>query len=149
MPMLENIRIYFDRHIAVKVRRFGIPLLRISLGIVFLWFGLLKIFDVSPMNYLIELSYQSFPYPATTIILGIWESIIGLGLIFKKFIRIIVVMLWMQMIGIIGSLFLQPHIFFKENPLILTLEGEFVVKNLTIIAASLVIVGLRAHPSDP
>lgn len=101
------------------------------------------------MNYLIELSYQSFAYPGTTIFLGIWESVIGVGLIFKKCIRIITVMLWLQIIGIIGSLFSQPHIFFKENPFILTLEGEFVVKNLTIIAASLVIVGLRAHPSDP
>jgi len=124
------------------MRTWGIPILRIALGIVFLWFGLLKLTGASPVAALIANTYSFFPQSAFIIILGIWETLIGVGLVFKLALRVTLILLWLQMAGTIFSLFLSPWMFFSGgNPLLLTIEGEFIVKNFVLIASGLVIGG--------
>ncbi len=131
-----------DKFLISEMRTWGIPILRIALGIVFLWFGLLKLTGASPVAALIANTYSFFPQSAFIIILGIWETLIGVGLVFKLALRVTLILLWLQMAGTIFSLFLSPWMFFSGgNPLLLTIEGEFIVKNFVLIASGLVIGG--------
>ncbi len=125
-----------------KMHAWAIPTLRVCLGIVFLWFGLLKVFGVSPVVGLIQETYYFFPTREFILILGIWEALVGLGLLFNIALRTTLALLWLQMAGTLFALILNPEMFFVGiNPLLLTVEGEFVIKNLVLISASLVIGG--------
>ncbi len=138
-----------DKFLIVEMHKWGIPLLRISLGVVFLWFGALKLFGVSPVVDLIANTYYFFPAGEFVMILGLWEVVIGLGLIFKLSLRFTLALLWIQMAGTLFSVVLAPQTFFQgNNPLLLTLEGEFVVKNLVLIAGAIVIGGYEVKPDS-
>ncbi|OGY61033.1 MAG: hypothetical protein A3H06_00970 [Candidatus Colwellbacteria bacterium RIFCSPLOWO2_12_FULL_44_13] len=123
-----------------RIRHLGMPSLRVTLAIVFLWFGLLKIFGVSPVVSLIQDTYSFMPTATFVMVLGAWETLIGLGLLFKRYLRFTLLLLWVQMLGTFFSLVLDPSMFFSAgNPFLLTLEGEFLVKNLVLLSASLAI----------
>lgn len=137
----------FDQLFIETMHRWAIPVLRVSLGIVFLWFGALKVFGVSPVAELISQTYSFFPQDAFMMVLGLWEIVIGIGLIFKLALRVTLALLWLQMAGTILSPLSEPSIFFNHgNPLLLTTEGEFVIKNLVLISAGLVIGGHEVEP---
>ena len=123
-----------------RIRHLGMPSLRVTLAIVFLWFGLLKIFGVSPVVGLIQDTYSFMPTATFIMVLGVWETIIGFGLLFKKCLRVTLVLLWAQMLGTFLSLVFNPSMFFSAgNPFLLTLEGEFLVKNFVLLSASLAV----------
>ncbi|TSC89286.1 MAG: hypothetical protein G01um10143_667 [Parcubacteria group bacterium Gr01-1014_3] len=125
-----------------RMHAWAVPILRVCLGIVFLWFGLLKVFGVSPVVGLIQETYYFFPTKEFILILGIWEAAVGLGLIFNIALRATLALLWLQMAGTLFTFILKPAMFFSGyNPLLLTVEGEFVIKNLVLISAGLVIGG--------
>lgn len=129
------------------MQRHGVMLLRIALGIVFVWFGGLKIFGASPVADLIKNTYSFLPQAPFMLVLGIWEVVIGIGLIFKFALRATLALLWLQMAGTIVSPLFAPNIFFENgNILLLTTEGEFVVKNFVLVASSLVIGGHDVRP---
>lgn len=118
----------------------SIDILRITLGIVFLWFGALKLFGVSPVAELVGQSYHFLDLKTSMMVLGVWEVIIGLGLLFKFQLKFIIPLLWLQMAGTFFSAILAPSLFFASgNPLLLTMNGEFLVKNLVLATASFVI----------
>jgi len=113
-------------------------LIRISLGIVYIWFGALKIFNVSPVAGLVSTTYPNFPEPFFLTFLGIWEVVIGIGLLGNFFMKIIILLLLLQMGGIFSGLFLRPNLYFQNgNILFLTANGEFVIKNLVLISGAL------------
>ena len=129
-----------------EMHRYGVPLLRVALGIVFLWFGALKIFGVSPVGPMIAATYSVFPYHAFMLVLGIWEVVIGFGLLYKIALRATLALLWLQMAGTLLAVLLAPHLFFHgKNIFLLTTEGEFVIKNLVLIAAGVVIGGFEVR----
>lgn len=139
----------FDRSFIRLMHVWGIPALRIALGIVFLWFGSLKLFGVSPVVDLIEKTYYFFPTDDFLMVLGIWEVIIGIGLLLNLSLRVTLGLLWLQMAGTLLAPVFAPEIFFQSgNLLLLTVEGEFVVKNLVLIAAGLVIGGHEVSPNN-
>ncbi len=120
--------------------RFGILLLRGALGLVFIWFGGLKIFRVSPVFDLVaETVYWVSPQWFVPF-LGAWEVVVGLGLLFGVCLRTVLFLFFLQMAGTFLVLILRPEVAFQEgNPLKLTTIGEFVVKNIVLISAGLVI----------
>ena len=133
-----------DRFFISLMQQQSITLLRIALGIVFLWFGALKIVGVSPVADLIAQTYSFLPAESFLMVLGIYEIIIGIGLMFKIALRATLALLWIQMLGTFGALVLAPHLFFLGgNPLLLTAQGEFIVKNIVLITAGLVIGGYQ------
>ena len=139
----------WDRVFISEMHQWAIPALRLALGIVFLWFGLLKVFGASPVAELVAGAYWFFPQKEFFLILGIWETAIGLGLIFKIALRATLALLWLQMLGTLVAPLLSPAMFFSDgNPLLLTTEGEFVIKNLVLIAAGLVIGGHEVKPRE-
>jgi hypothetical protein len=71
--------------------------------------------------------------------LAVWETLIGLGLITGKFLRIILLLLFAQMIGTMTPLILFPAETFSKIPYAPTLEGQYIIKNLVLISAGLVV----------
>ena len=125
----------------------GLFLLRISVGLIFFWFGVLKFFPgVSPAQDLAirTISVMSFGLLPEFIItngLALWEVLIGLGLIAGKFLRITLLLLFLQMIGTFFPVFLFPEEVFAQIPFVPTMEGQYIFKNIIIVCAGFVIGG--------
>ena len=130
-----------DYRIADWMYRYGRIFLRISLGIIFIWFGLLKIYGLSPANQLIARTVYWFPPDKFIPILGWWEVAIGVGLLIKPFIRLALFLLFLQMPGTMLPLVLLPDVCFTQFPFGLTIEGQYIIKNLVLISAAIVIGG--------
>src|SRR4030066_2370834 len=119
---------------------YGLMILRISLGIVFLWFGLLKFFKgLSPAEDLVRNTVYFIDPDVFIPILAAWESLIGIGLITGKFLRVTILLLFLQMPGTALPLIMLPEKVWTIFPYGLTLEGQYIVKNLVLIGAGLVI----------
>lgn len=125
--------------------RYGILLLRLSLGFIFFWFGFLKFFSgVSSAEDLAvrtisNLTFGLIPPQASILILAAWECLIGIGLISGKFLRATLFLLFLQMLGTVTPLILFPHEVFIRIPYVPTLEGQYIIKNLVLVSAGLVI----------
>ncbi len=134
-----------DRQITSWMLKYGITLLRISLGVIFLWFGVLKFFPgVSEAEALAgrTVSVISFGYvpPAISLpVLAAWECAIGLGFISGKFLRITLLLLFFQMIGAFMPLVLFPAETWKYFPYAPTLVGQYIFKNLVLLGAAIVV----------
>ena len=74
-------------------------------------------------------------------ILAVWETLIGVGLITGKFMRFTLLLLFMQMPGTALPLILLPKVVWNVFPFGLTLEGQYIIKNLVLIGAGLVLGG--------
>lgn len=129
-----------DKALVRLMGAYGVRALRWALGLVFVWFGALKLLRVSPVADLVARTVYWLPPDTFVPVLGVWEVAVGLGLLLGIALRLILLLFWLQMAGTFLVLFLRPDISFQGgNPLLLTVEGEFVVKNLVLIAAGLVI----------
>ena len=125
--------------------RVGIVLLRVSLGIVFLWFGALKFLPgASPAQELATrtihaLSGGLVPASVSLPVLAAWECVIGLGLLVGRGLRGILLLLYLQMLGTLTPILLFPHEVFTRIPYVPTLEGQYIIKNLVLISAGIVV----------
>lgn len=141
--ILERARLEFDRLDRALVgfmTAYGVTLLRLSLAIVFIWFGALKLIGRSPVADLVASTVYFLPSEHFVPILGLWEVAVGLGLLLRFALRVTLALFWAQMAGTFLVLVLRPGIAFQaENPLLLTMAGEFVIKNLVLITAGIVI----------
>ncbi len=125
------------------------PLLRIALGIVFVWFGALKVFEVSPVADLVASTVYWVDPGWFVPALGVAEIAIGIALIGGWLLRWVLLVFVFQMIGTALVFVVLPEVAFQDgNPLKLTVEGEFVIKNLVLVAAALVI-GSTIEPMRP
>ena len=134
-----------DVEITAWMARHGIAILRVGLGVVFLWFGLLKFIPGgSPAEELagrtIEILTFGLIQPSVSVvILAAWESIIGIGLITGVFLRATLLLLIVQMLGTLTPLAFFPTETFSRPFYMPTLEGQYIIKNMVLIAAGLVI----------
>ena len=125
--------------------QYGILFLRISLGIIFFWFGVLKFIPgLSPAQDIATLTIERLTFgfiepEVSIIILAIWETLIGLGLIFGVFLRATLFLLFTQMLGTMTPLIFFPTETFIIFPFVPTLEGQYIIKNLVLISAGLVV----------
>jgi putative oxidoreductase len=140
---------YLEQRALALLRRVGITLLRISLGVVFVWFGALKVANVTPVG---ELVAGTLPFvdPAWFVpFLGGVEVALGLGLLLGRAITVISAVLVAHLCGTFLVLVMQPEVAFQNgNPLLLTTIGEFVIKNVVLIASALVLAA-RLHKVTP
>ena len=133
-----------DRRITDWLASSSITLLRVALGLLFLWFGALKfIAGASPAEELATRTIETMSFgivgPAVSLpLLAGWEVLIGLGLVTGWFLRATLALLALQMVGTLSPLFLFPGETFS-NFLVPTLEGQYIIKNLVIITAAMVI----------
>ena len=120
--------------------RHGIRLLRVSLGIVFIWFGALKVIGRSPVVDLVTNAVPWIPPDVLVPALGVWEMTVGIGLLFRLALRFTLLLFWLLLAGTLTVFLMAPHVTFQDGkPWLLTTEGEFIVKNLVLISAGLVI----------
>lgn len=135
-----------DRFISDFMRRWGIFALRISVGIIFIWFGVLKPLGLSPVESLVKATVRWLPIltPATwVVVIGWWEVTIGVTFLFRRMIRLGIALLVLQMVGTLMPLVLLSAVTFQPGhmPYAPTMEGQYIVKNLLIISAALVVGG--------
>ncbi len=135
----------FDERLTVYMARYCITLLRVSVGIIFVWFGFLKFFPgLSPAEELATktvevLSFGFVPPRAALIILAAWECAVGLGLILAIFLRTTLLLLWLQMAGTVAPMVMFPQEAFSHFPYAPTLEGQYIIKNLVLASAGIVV----------
>jgi uncharacterized membrane protein YphA (DoxX/SURF4 family) len=134
-----------DASITSWMARHGLPLLRISLGIVFLWFGALKFFPgLSPAQDLAARTIEALSFGTVHVnvsvpLLAAWECLIGLGLLSGIFMRATLLLLAVQMAGTLMPLVLFPSEVFTRIPYAPTLEGQYIIKNAVLISAAIVL----------
>ena len=129
-----------DDTISSAMERYGITVLRFALATVFIWFGVLKIIGRSPVEDLVADMVYWLPADAFVRFLGVWEVIVGIGLLIPIALRITLLLFFVQMAGTFLVLLVGYDQSFQDgNPFLLTTIGEFVVKNLVLIAAGIVI----------
>ena len=123
----------------------SIAMLRIIVGLIFLAFGLLKYFpDVSPVEGLTikttdALTFDLVPGHVAIVIIASLECIIGLLLIAGRWLRIAIYLLAGQLIGVLAPLVLFTGRLFDGPHNAPTLEGQYVIKDLILVAAGFVI----------
>jgi uncharacterized membrane protein YphA (DoxX/SURF4 family) len=134
-----------DVRITQALARHAVPILRIALGIVFLWFGLLKYFpNVSPAEVLAGRTIERLTLGVVHAdvalpILATWEVLIGVGLIVGRWLRAVLFLLAVQMLGTLTPLVLFPAETFTIFPFAPTLEGQYIIKNIVLIGAAMVV----------
>jgi len=148
-----------DVRITSTLARIGVPILRVALGVVFLWFGVLKFFPgVSPAETLAARTIEQLTFGAirpnvSLPVLAAWESLIGVGLILNVWMRGILLLLAIQMLGTFTPLILFPTETFSVWPFLPTLEGQYIIKNIVLIGAAMVVGatvrGGRLVPEPP
>ena len=130
-----------------------ISLIALSIGIVYLWFGLLKFFpNISPAeelarNTVDRLTFGLIPPNISFILLAIWETVIGLLLILNMLKRFTIVLALVHMVCTFTPLFFFPEVTFTEIPFSLTLTGQYIIKNVIIIGALVML--LIEHRKSP
>jgi uncharacterized membrane protein YkgB len=134
-----------DRRITGWMADHGLTFLRLALGIVFFWFGVLKLFPgASPAEDLAARTIEALTLgviqPAVALpVLAVWEMAIGVGLFINRWMRGTLLLLFVQMLGTITPLVLFPAETFTTFPLAPTLEGQYIIKNVVIVAAAIVL----------
>jgi uncharacterized membrane protein YkgB len=128
-----------DTKITRRLHKVGIPFLRYAVGIIFLWFGFLKIIDASPATELVKHTVYWFDPSWFVPFLGVWEMVIGLCFIIWPLVRVGIALLIPQMAGTFLPLVLLPGVTFAGSIFVPTLEGQYIIKNLVIIGAAIVI----------
>ncbi|HZM73644.1 MAG TPA: DoxX family protein [Candidatus Polarisedimenticolia bacterium] len=134
-----------DRRITASLARLGPTVARIALGVVFFWFGVLKFFpDLSPAQDLAARTIERLTLgvvgPSLSLpVLATWETLIGLGLLTGRFLRATLFLLAVQMIGTFLPLVFFPDETFMRFPFVPTLEGQYIIKNVVLITAAMVV----------
>ena len=128
--------------------KIAIPLLRLSLGIVYIWFGALKIFGVSPVSDIVAKTLWPLPENVSVPLMGLWEVTIGIGLLLRMALKAILPLFFLQIAGTFMTFLRAPEEVFQDNnPLLLSKEGEFALKNLVLLSAGLA-VATQADDKD-
>lgn len=134
-----------DERIIAGMRRIFPWASRIAIFVVFFWFGALKVIGLSPANPLVlELVERTLPFldPTSFVVwFGLFECLIGVVFLIRGLERLAIALLLVHMITTFGPLVLLPEIGWSA-PFVPTLEGQYIIKNLAIIALA---IGIAAH----
>ena len=126
-------------------RRISVPMARLGIFVIFFWFGLLKVLDLSPASPLVEQLFNQtihfMSFPAFLILFGIFEMLIGFLFLIRGAERIVMPLLFIHMITTFMPLVMVPDVTWSGWG-VPTLEGQYIIKNLVIIAAA---IGIAAH----
>ena len=142
-----------DEQIAGFMRQWGLVAVRAAFGIIFIWFGILKPLGLSAAEPLVKATVQWMPFfqpEGWVTLIGWWEVAIGMAFLFRKTLRIAIALLFLQMIGTFMPLVLLPSVTFQAGhiPYAPTMEGQYIIKNLLIIAAAFVVGGTVRETDD-
>ena len=134
--------------LTAAVRPMTLPLLRLVLGSLFVWFGLLKVVGKSPVGDLVARTLPWVPGDVVVPTLGWVEVLLGVALMSGIGLRIALITMCLHLGGTFLTFMMVPTLMFQaDNPLLLTTDGEFVVKNLVLITAGLVLLTHARRPT--
>lgn len=134
-----------DRRLTRWMAKHGITMLRCSIGLIFIWFGALKLVPgMSPADQIatdttMALTFGLMSEDVARLALAVLELVIGFGLLIGRFMRATLLLLFAQMAGTLTPLLIFPDQIWSEFPFVLTLEGQYIVKNAVLISAGFVI----------
>ncbi len=129
-----------DKKIIHTTRSLELTFARIAFFVVFFWFGILKLFDASPANPMVD-SLLAHTMPFMTfqtfiILLGVYEMIIGIVFLIPRLERVAIFLLIPHLVVTTMPLILLPSMTW-QSWFIPTLEGQYIIKNILIIAVAL------------
>ncbi len=145
MPALPASLESADRQITHWMSNHGVTILRVALGLIFLWFGFLKFFpgvsseEGIATRTIAVISFGVVPPHIGRVVLATWECAIGIGLLTDKAMRLTLLLLFAQMMGALLPLAIFPAETFARAPIVPTLQGQFIIKNFVLIAAAIVV----------
>lgn len=126
-------------------QRITFPLSRVALFVVYFWFGALKVVGASAANPLVEaLLAKTLPFITADfffVLLGLFEMLIGVLFLLPRFDKVVIGLFFLHMITTFMPLVLLPEIAWASF-LVPTLEGQYIIKNLALIA---IVVGIASH----
>lgn len=135
------------------MRCHGASILRVGLGLIFFWFGILKLFPgLSPAQGLVFETIKVVDPHQFIHVLAVWEMAIGVGLIFGVCLRATLLLFIVHMAGTALPLVVVPQLTWLRFPFALTLEGQYIAKNIVLVGAGMVIAGAMdrpGHAEDP
>ncbi len=142
MAEFENL----DKGIYGRMRKMGVPALRISFAIIFIWFGILKPFGVSAAEPLLKATVAWLPFLSPDVwlhVIGWWEVLIGVLFLFQRTTYIAILLLFLQMLGTFMPMVFLPEVVYQKPWAVYlpTMEGQYIIKNVMIISAALVVGG--------
>ena len=142
---MNNLITKIDQKIARWMRRWSTPAVRLSFGIIFIWFGILKPFGSSSAESLLIATVVWLPLGTPEfwlIVIGWWEVAIGITFLFSRTTKIAIALLFLQMFGTFIPLIVLPEVTFQNGNIFTpSLEGQYIIKNVMIISAALVLGG--------
>ncbi len=152
LTIMKEILSKLDYRFIKIMKHASIPSIRLSFGVIFIWFGILKPLGLSPAEGLLKATVIWLPFGSPEIwliVIGIWEVVIGIFFFFKTTTRIAIILLFLQMLGTFMPLIVLTEVTFQSNNIFLpTLEGQYIIKNLMIISAALVLGGAITRPQQ-
>lgn len=138
-----------DASLIVWARKHSVTLLRVAIGLVYIWFGALKLSPgLSPAEPLIRGTYGFLPENLLGLFvtfIGVFEIVIGLLFMYGRLPRITIGLMLMQMAGAMSPIILAPHLMWAQFPHAFTLEGQYVFKDIILVSAALVIGAATMH----
>lgn len=139
-----------DRTISYWMERWGHRVHRLTLALVFLWFGSLKVLGYKSATSLIAHTvYYSDPSKVVPI-LGWWEIAIGLCLVIYPLLRVALLLLAIRLPGTLLALILKVDVCFVEFPMVPSIEGQYLIKDFLLFGAALVLGGtIREEQQKP
>ncbi|TSC80769.1 MAG: hypothetical protein G01um101429_78 [Parcubacteria group bacterium Gr01-1014_29] len=137
-----------DRKVIKIIRQLAIPMGRVSLFVVFFWFGFLKLLGASPagslVNDLLGKTMPFWPFESFMVFLGILEMLVGIAFLIEGWERFAIALMAPHMIVTFLPFILLPEVVWYTF-LTPTLEGQYIIKNLVVIALALSL-GARLQP---
>ena len=153
---MKNIDIWlkkFDAQVIAATKRWAMPISRFAIFIVYFWFGALKVFSsqgaANPMVLgLLSKTMPSLEPTSFLVAFGVLEMLIGLIFIIPHLERLGIFILALHLFTTILPLFVMPDSTWQSF-LVPTLEGQYIIKNILIIALAVGILGhLRAYKNN-
>lgn len=136
---------HIDLKIIALLRRAFLPTARGAIFVVYFWFGILKLFDLSPASPLAAaLTTQTIGadhFQLAFRILAVFECVIGVLFLFPQFTRVVIPLLVIHLVVVCSPLILLPHDAWQQF-LVPTLEGQYIIKNVLIAAVA---IGIAAQ----
>ncbi len=138
-----------ERALSYFLMPHALSILRWTLGAIYFWYGMLKVLGLSPVEELVFHATHWIGVHNFIIFLGFWEIVIGVCLCIKRLMRFGIILLLIQFPGTFLPLFLNPEDCFTVIPFGLTLEGQYIFKNLVFLAATLVLISSLHKHREP
>ncbi|GAB4012181.1 hypothetical protein [Nocardioides ultimimeridianus] len=140
VPVVDRL-LTVEAGVHALLRPLALPAMRTILGLVFIWFGVLKVVGRSPVADLVHRTLPWAPKDVVVPTLGMVELVLGVGVIAGIALRVVLPVLAAHLVGTFLTFVMVPSIMFQhDDPLLLTADGEFVLKNLVLICATVVLL---------